>query len=250
VRTLLSLALLLPSLALAGEACRDDFCHSLQEAGLSPRAYRLLQDRIQAEHYSKPYAAIVDYSLPTAVPRFFLLNLGARSFKSYFVSHGLGSGGNETVLLGNTTRRGRQSALGFMRTSPHTGKFGVSLLLTGLSKSNSHLTSEALVLIHCAEYSSQKFFNNHGFWGRSIGCFAVPCESVQEITTLLGSEALVLSYHEALWDQAQTNPDTQEIPGHAPIPPPTQWELEENAKGKYGGPYGTKYEHEPLEELR
>jgi len=245
MRCLLLLALALPSLAWGAEECADDFCRSLQEAGLSPRAYRLLQERVKADHYSKSYAAIVDYSLASNVPRFFLLSLSARSFQKYFASAGLGSGGQNAVLFGNTPHI-RQSALGFMRTSPHNGKFGASILLTGLSASNSRLTPEAEILIHCAEYSSQGFFDLYGFWGRSLGCFTVPCENIQEIITHLGNDALVLSYHDALWDQTLTNPIKQEIAGHDAIPAPTKWELEENQLGKAGGPYGKKYEHPPI----
>lgn len=246
MRLLLAL-LLLPSLAAnAGESCQDDFCRGLQRAGLSPRAYRLLGELIKAEHYAKPYAAIADYSLPSGTPRLFVLNLAARSFKAYFVSHGMGSGGQDAVLFGNTPNL-KQSALGFMRTSPHSGKFGNTLLLTGLSKSNSRLTPGAAILIHCAEYSSKEFYKIHGFWGRSEGCLAVPCEDIPEILSHLGSGALVLGYHEALWDQSLANPLKQEIGGHDAIPPPTRWELDENAHGIPGGPYKTKYGHEPFD---
>lgn len=180
-------------------------------------------------HYSKDVVAVVDYTLPSDQPRFFIFNLKEGDLDIYPVAHATGSGGRDAVAFSNLSGSNR-SSLGFMRTgSEYFGKFGHALKLVGLSPSNSEVAARTVVL-HSAEYSSQDFYKQNGFWGRSFACLAVEQEKVDPIIKSLGTGTLILAYHDKLWDQISLTPEIQEIAGQS-IPEATPWEVEENTKG-------------------
>lgn len=212
----------------------------LLAAGLSPRSLDIMEQKLQSEHDVKQDVfAIVDYTLPSDQPRFFVINTQDDSFTAYHVAHGTGSGGRYATSFSNRPGSNK-SSLGFMVTgAPYQGKFGSALVLRGISQSNSNIGGRTII-VHSAEYSSQRFLNQNGFWGRSFGCLAVPQTDIDSIINSLGSRALILAYHDKLWDQIQQNSEDQSLENQPPPPPATRWETIENKNGDLPA-----YRHKP-----
>lgn len=182
---------------------------------------------------------VKNHHLDSLQERFFLINLKTQKFKVFHVTHAINSGDVMAESFTNTPFR-LKSSLGFMRTVAHSGKFGKALRLYSLSPSNTRLTIQAErgpILIHGAEYAGLAYLKKFGRLGRSYGCFTVSYDHIGEVLNELGSDALVLSYNDAWWEESQRNP-TVDL-GHVSAPKATEWETQENLNGQRKGPPGT-----------
>lgn len=142
----------------------------------------------------KQIISIVDFSKPSSEKRLWIVDLANRKLLFYtLVAHGRGSGGLMANNFSNTPES-YKSSLGFYVTdNTYIGKHGLSLRLKGLDKGlNTNALSRAIVL-HGADYVSQRFVNQNGYLGRSHGCPAVPVELTNDIIkTIKGKTALFI----------------------------------------------------------
>lgn len=125
---------------------------------------------------------IVDYTKPSNVERFFVLDLKNRKVDySTYVSHGKNSGLTSALNFSNN-KNSYMSSLGFYITEEsYVGNYGYSLRLKGLEKGfNSNALSRCIV-VHGADYAEPKFIEQYGFLGRSEGCPAVPTTLSKDI---------------------------------------------------------------------
>jgi len=131
---------------------------------------------------NKKIISIIDYSKPSTVKRFFVIDLEHRQllYKS-LVAHGMGSGDNMAEIFSNESDS-HKSTLGFYITAEtYTGKNGYSLKLDGLEKGINDNARNRDVVIHGAKYVSQDFIDRHGRIGRSWGCPALPVDVSESI---------------------------------------------------------------------
>ena len=94
----------------------------------------------------------------------------------------------------SNTEESHQSSLGFYVTDDtYFGKHGLSLRLKGLDKGlNTNALARAIV-VHGADYVSQRFVDQNGYLGRSHGCPALPVELTDDIIkTIKGNTALFI----------------------------------------------------------
>jgi hypothetical protein len=142
----------------------------------------------------KQILSIVDFSKPSSKKRLWIVDLGSKKLLYHtLVAHGRGSGGLMATNFSNTAES-HQSSLGFYVTDDtYFGKHGLSLRLNGLDKgSNTNALSRAIV-VHGADYVSERFVNQNGYLGRSHGCPALPVELTSEIIkTIKGKTALFI----------------------------------------------------------
>ncbi len=109
---------------------------------------------------NKKIISIIDYSKPSTVKRFFVIDLEHRQL--LYDSH--------------------KSTLGFYITAEtYTGKNGYSLKLDGLEKGINDNARNRDIVIHGAKYVSQDFIDRHGRIGRSWGCPALPVDVSESI---------------------------------------------------------------------
>jgi len=137
--------------------------------------------------------AIADFSLPSRLPRFHLLNLAAGSVSSHWVAHGRGSDPSHTGWLerfSNEPRSNATSAGAYRTADVYVGAHGRSIRLEGLDATNSNAAARALV-VHGAWYVSEAMVGQWGMLGRSQGCFAVSHDRLDEILTRLGPGRLI-----------------------------------------------------------
>lgn len=133
--------------------------------------------------------AVVDFALPSRVPRMHLIDLETRSIRSVLVAHGLGSDPDFTGWLtrfSNVPGSYASSAGGYVTGAAYTGEHGPSLRLNGLNKTNSNAKERAIV-IHSAWYVSKAQAVSSGKVGRSNGCFAVAKPALEHVLSHLGT---------------------------------------------------------------
>jgi hypothetical protein len=160
--------------------------------GLLQRALDALErHRDSIEH--RDFIGVVDFSLPSRTPRFYVVNLSDGSVRSYLVAHGRGSDPAHTGLLerfSNEPHSNATSAGAYRTDSVYVGAHGRSIRLDGLDPTNNNAASRAIV-VHGAWYVSAAMIDRSGMLGRSLGCFAVADASLGEITSTLGPGRLI-----------------------------------------------------------
>ena len=147
----------------------------------------LLQKALAAMDNHKTYivnrdrVALVDFSLPSAQPRFQLVDVaGGRIEKTLLVAHGKGSDMANTGYVqqfSNTPGSDASSQGAYCTYNRYYGKHGASQRLIGLDPTNSAALERAIV-IHAASYVDPDVASARGRIGRSWGCFALSDEEV------------------------------------------------------------------------
>ncbi len=129
---------------------------------------------------SRPWIAhrdvigIVDFSSPSADPRFHLVDLLSGSVESHRVAHGRGSDPDHSGYVerfSNDFGSYASSNGAYVTGETYDGKYGTSMKVSGLDWTNNNAESRAIV-IHNAWYAEDEVARDFGKLGRSEGCFA------------------------------------------------------------------------------
>lgn len=151
-------------------------------------------ERAGAALWRRDIAAIADFGVHSATPRFHIANLEAGTVRSLLVAHGSGSDPEHDGWLNDfsnlhdswATSRGA-----YVSWEWYEGRFGTSMRLEGLDPSNDQAFPRAIV-IHAADYATPAHVARWGRLGRSNGCFAVgPEELPGALYQLQGGRLLV-----------------------------------------------------------
>lgn len=144
----------------------------------------------------KDILTLVDYSLSSKVNRLWVIDLKNNIilFQS-LVSHGRNSG-NEYAAKFSDKPESYKSSLGFYVTGEtYYGKHGYSLRLDGLDKGiNSNARARAIV-VHGADYVSEKFAQQNGRLGRSLGCLALSQDLTKEVIDTIKNKSCLFVYY-------------------------------------------------------
>lgn len=145
-------------------------------------------DRHSSQTSSRDLIAIADFSQPSRLPRFHLIETASGRISSHLVAHGRGSDPGHTGWLERFSNAdgSNASCSGAFRTDDfYVGKHGRSIRLTGLDETNSNALARGIV-VHSAWYVSEEMARTHGVLGRSEGCFALDEASLKEAMARLG----------------------------------------------------------------
>jgi hypothetical protein len=148
------------------------------------------------------YLSIVDFSQPGGNRRLYILDMNDTcvSFNTY-VSHGRNSGDRYATRFSNV-ENSLMSSLGFFLTGPtYHGQHGLSLRLLGLEKGINDKAEKRGIVMHAADYVSDKVVSNQGHVGRSWGCPAVPTELTEPIIETIKEGTAFFIYHPTAWYQ-------------------------------------------------
>lgn len=131
---------------------------------------------------------IADFSKPSALPRFYLLDTYTGRVSSHLVAHGRGSDPEHSGWLrrfSNSMGSNASSNGAYVTGEFYHGRYGRSMRVSGLDHSNSNAHARAIV-VHSAWYAEPNQIAQHGRLGRSEGCFAMSHSSLQETLARLG----------------------------------------------------------------
>ena len=169
-----------PALPLAAFKSSIEVYRRLAEEG------QIINDRV---------ITIIDFTKPSHLERLFVIDLvGEKVIYKSLVAHGKNSGENFATSFSNNPDS-HQSSLGYYLTGkPYVGRHGYSLLLNGLEKGINDNARKRAVVIHGAEYVSQRYIESNGRLGRSFGCPALPEETVSEIIDTIQEKSLLFIY--------------------------------------------------------
>jgi hypothetical protein len=194
-RFFINLALATLATGAAGARLAEGRTTSVQgqiDPGLLRRALGALDQHRDSISY-RDFIGVADFSLPSRVPRFHLVNTADGSVSSHLVAHGRGSDPAHTGWLerfSNEPRSNATSAGSYRTGSLYLGAHGRSMRLEGLDPTNSNALSRAIV-VHGAWYVNEEMIGHSGMLGRSQGCFAVAGSSLPEIFARLGPGRLI-----------------------------------------------------------
>lgn len=171
-----------------------DYSH-LDPSGVVParaknQAIAYLQ-KYRTEFANQDWLVVIDYGQHSSRPRFYLINLRSGGVERHVVAHGSGSDpdGDGYATKFSNTAGSKATSLGFYRTlGTYSGKWGYSLLLQGLSSTNSNAYERAIV-IHGADYVSDA-----GRAGRSWGCPALDLHVRSSVITRIKNGALIYAW--------------------------------------------------------
>lgn len=163
---------------------------------LLPRALAALDAHGSAIPH-RDVVGLVDFSSPSGVPRFQIVDLGnGRVLANHLVAHGRGSDPTNTGWLQHFSNRPGSNASckgSFLTSNTYYGKHGQSRRLAGLDAENSNAMNRAIV-IHGAGYVSQNMARLHNRVGRSLGCFSVPKQDIRDVLAQLGQDRLLFAW--------------------------------------------------------
>jgi hypothetical protein len=142
------------------------------------------------------YLTIVDFSLSSKEERLWVVDMNTKMVVlQSLVAHGKNSGMEFANQFSNKSES-YQSSLGFYLTGEtYTGKHGLSLKIDGLEYGINNNARQRAVVIHGADYASEKFVKANGRLGRSQGCPAVPYAVHKTLIETIKGKSCLFIYH-------------------------------------------------------
>ena len=137
--------------------------------------------------------AVVDFSQPSADPRFHVVNLYTGEVESYRVAHGRGSDPDHSGYVerfSNNFGSYASSNGAYATDEYYHGKYGLSMKVRGLDWTNYNAEPRAIV-IHNAWYAEDDMIPIHGKLGRSEGCFAMSRENQYKVMRKLAGGRMI-----------------------------------------------------------
>jgi hypothetical protein len=143
----------------------------------------------------KNLVTIIDFTKPSTHKRFYTIDLDQVRVKYYtYVSHGKNTGDTMAQHFSNVVYS-NQSSLGFYVTAEtYIGSKGYSLKLDGTEKGYNDKLRERAVVMHEAEYVSERWIKTYGRLGRSQGCPALPKEISREVIGAIQDRTVIFAY--------------------------------------------------------
>lgn len=136
---------------------------------------------------------VVDFALPSAQPRFHLIDLLAGKVDSFRVAHGKGSDPEHSGFLNHFSNQPGSEATSngtYTTADTYHGKYGLSMKVDGRDWTNNNANSRAIV-IHNAWYAEDDAVAAHGKLGRSQGCFAFSRASQYQVMNRLAGGRMI-----------------------------------------------------------
>jgi len=150
-------------------------------------------DAHSAQIAKRDLIAVADFSQPSRLPRFHLVETASGRISSHLVAHGRGSDPAHSGWLerfSNDQGSNATSAGAFRTDDFYVGAHGRSIRLSGLDGTNCNALGRGIV-VHSAWYVSPEMARTHGVLGRSEGCFALSATSLEEVMARLGPGHLI-----------------------------------------------------------
>ena len=165
-------------------------------SGVNPQLFARAKAALASHGASIQYRdtiGVVDFSLPSAEPRFHVINMLTGQVDSFRVAHGSGSDPDHSgfvELFSNEFGSHATSNGTYITADTYDGKYGLSMKVDGLDWTNNNANARAIV-IHNAWYAEDDMIPAHGKLGRSEGCFAFSRASQWKVMDRLGGGRMI-----------------------------------------------------------
>jgi hypothetical protein len=131
------------------------------------------------------YVVMIDYSKPIYAERLYIVNTKQQRIEmTSIVSHAFKSGMVYAKDFSNVEESLKSSLGVYLTENTYYGKYGYSLALKGMDKTNSNAKKRNIVF-HSSKKMSTKW---------SHGCFAVPDKKSRKIIEMIKGGSLVYAY--------------------------------------------------------
>ena len=131
------------------------------------------------------YVVMIDYSKSIDEERLYIVNTKTSQIEiTSLVSHGINSGKEYATDFSNVKNTYKSSLGAYLTEDTYYGRFGYSLRLKGLDKTNS-LAKERLIVFHSSKIMQTKW---------SWGCFSLPEKNTRKIIDMIKGGCLVYAY--------------------------------------------------------
>jgi len=173
----------------------------LGDSGLNEKAleYALVgYHRLLKRHALKKtdVISVCDFSQPSSSKRMYVLDLqNKRLLYRTYVAHGMASGREYANSFSNIPDS-YKSSLGFYITrNTYVGSNGLSLRIEGVEKGFNDKASARSIVIHGANYVSERILHKYGLMGTTFGCPAVPEDMASQIIPVLKNGTCFFIYY-------------------------------------------------------
>ncbi len=187
------------SLALAGCA-RPAFADLpmifVEPDALDPRLFAKARAAFNHHHgrlAQRDVIAVADFSAPSRLPRFHIVNMISGESQALLVSHGKGSDPDHSGFVrhfSNAPGSEATSSGSYLLSERYYGQHGASRRLIGLDPQN-NMAEDRAIVIHAAWYVSEDIAAEQGKIGRSQGCFAFSQSDIGQVLEQLGPGTLL-----------------------------------------------------------
>jgi hypothetical protein len=144
----------------------------------------------------RPLLTVIDFSLPSRVPRLWVLDLARDSVLAReLVAHGRGTGGDFARYFSNRAGSLMSSLGTFVTGTSYQGKHGLSLRLRGLDPGLNDRAQARGIVMHGADYVAASIIPKLGRLGRSQGCPALSRQAAERIIPLVQGGTVVYAYY-------------------------------------------------------
>jgi hypothetical protein len=162
--------------------------------GIDPQLFARAKAALDSHKiWPRDAMAVVDFSQPSADPRFHVVDLVSGEVESFRVAHGRGSDPDHSGFVerfSNNFGSYASSNGTYVTGDYYNGKYGTSMKVRGLDWSNYNAEPRAIV-IHNAWYAEDDMIATHGKLGRSEGCFAMSRENQYKVMRKLAGGRMI-----------------------------------------------------------
>ena len=140
--------------------------------------------------------SICDFSQSSRAKRMYVIDVQHRKllYRTY-VAHGQNSGDEYATSFSNEPDS-YKSSLGFYVTQrTYIGHNGLSLKLNGVDSGYNDMAMKRQIVLHGSSYVSDKYMQDYGTLGTSLGCPALPAGVSREIIHLVKGGSCLFIYH-------------------------------------------------------
>jgi hypothetical protein len=174
---------------------------NLDEAGLQREVFdkaiqgyrELLRD---GRTVNSGIISVADFSQPSSEKRLYIIDINHhRLLFNTWVAHGRNTGELYARKFSNIPESNQSSPGFYLTGNTYNGKHGLSLQLHGMEPGVNDKALDRAIVIHGADYVSEKFIRQTGRLGRSLGCPAVPAELAKPVIETIKDGTVFFVYH-------------------------------------------------------
>jgi hypothetical protein len=146
--------------------------------------------------HKRAILSICDFSQPSRNKRMYVIDvLHRRLLYRTYVAHGQNSGDEFADAFSNQPDS-YMSSLGFYITQrTYVGRNGLSLRLDGVDSGYNDLALKRNIVLHGASYATEKYMQDYGNLGTSLGCPALPVDISGRIIRTVKNGSCLFIYH-------------------------------------------------------